>query len=173
MSTPAHQLATQAIYNECLTYMSFAAMELGVSNSKAASGGNIALILVKSNGKEVWRQPAFSNSSSLPKAVKADFSPSVPQAHLGMVGIPNGSQHANHTEPKLLDHFRSKLPSLRGVGYDEIIIASELDCCTSCVKNTISAITALATLADMGSSTPLKFYVVEVNSGRVREGHEF
>ena len=168
MAVPAQKLKEAVLLNEFHSAMSLAAMTLGASNSKAAQGGNIAIIDVRLQGKSVFREPAFSNSSSLPKAIKADFAPSVPPAHLGRVGIPNGNQHANHTEPKLFDLFKTKLPSLGG-GFDEIIIASERDCCASCLKHTIDAITALVALSNMSSVTSIKFYVVEINSWRARE----
>jgi hypothetical protein len=171
MAVPAQQLQTQLLLNYCIGQMHMGAFILGASNAQAAQGGNLAFIEVKRNGQTLLIKHAFSNSSSLPQAVRTDFAPSVPQAHLGMVGIANGSQHANHTEPKLFDYFRSNLHSFNG-SFDEIIIASQLDCCTSCVKNTINAITTLLTLTDMGSTTQVRFFVVEINSGRVREGYE-
>ena len=172
MAVPAQQLQAQLLLNYCTQQMNMGAMLLGMSNSKAAQGGNLAFIEVRNNGNTVFREHAFSNSSGLPKLAKDAFSPSVPKAHLGMVGIANGNQHGNHTEPKLFDSFKSNTHRLGG-GFDEIIIASQMDCCTSCVKNTINEIAGLMALFDMSSQASVTFYVVEINSGRVREGHEF
>src|SRR5262249_49179646 len=109
MAANAKQLQDQLLLECCIRKMYMGAFILGASDSKAAQGGNLAFIEVKNNGNEILHKQAFSNSSSLPKAVKADFAPSVPQTSLGMVGIPNGNQHANHTEPKLLEHIKNNL----------------------------------------------------------------
>jgi len=161
-----------ALLNYCTQQMNLGALLLGMSNSKAAQGGNLAFIEVKKNGTLLHREHAFSNSSSLPNLAKDAFAPSVPQAHLGMVGIASGNQHGNHTEPKLIEGLKTNRHKLIG-GFDEVIIASQLDCCPSCVKNTIKEMSGLMALIDMSSTTPIQFWVVEVNSGRVREGHQF
>src|SRR5262249_36569197 len=113
--------AAQIFLSNCAKEMNMGAFLLGISNSKAAQGGNLAYIDIRLNGQRLLIKHAFSNSSSMPQAVKADFAPSVPNASLGTVGIPNGSQHANHTEPKLLEFVKGNFHLLNG-GFDEVIL---------------------------------------------------
>lgn len=161
------------LYNYCLQHMNLAAMSLGSSNARAASGGNLAFLEVSLGGQLVFREHAFSNSSSLGRALRADFSPSVPQNRLGMVGVANGIRHANHTEPKLFESFINAVRGGNGQDFDLIILASQLDCCASCVKNTLAAINGIIGLLSLDARSNLRFVVVEINSARVREGHEF
>jgi hypothetical protein len=162
----------QQLLAEAMMHMSIAAMGLGSSNAQAAAGGNLAFILVSLKGQPVFREHAFSNSSSLGQALRSDFSPSIGQAQLGGVGVANGMQHGNHTEPKLWLSFVNQMRA-NFRPFDRIVLASQLDCCKPCVNHTISAFNGLTGLLDIGSATAINFIVVEVNSGRVREGHEF
>ena len=161
----------QQLLAEAIMHMSLAAMGLGSSNAQAAAGGNLAFIEASLNGRSVFREHAFSNSSSLGQALRSDFSPSIGQAQLGGVGVANGMQHGNHTEPKLWLSFVNQMQA-NFRPFDRIVLASQLDCCKPCVDNTVSAFNGLVGLLQLGAAGPIQFVVVEVNSGRVREGHE-
>lgn len=167
---PLTQKEKDELFRYCFAKMSFASMlVVGSSNSKKAEGGNIALLEVWNGTDVVLSKSSFSSSSSMPKLVKEVLAPSVGKASLGHVGIPNGSQHANHTEPKLFEYFKGAHGSIGP--FTRVILASQMRCCASCLKNTIREMNGLNNLLSFAGGG-FEFIVVEIEPGTVREGDE-
>jgi hypothetical protein len=147
-------------------------IRLKVSKARALQGGNIATIQLYFQGKVIFQAEAFSKTSALPKSIKPYFAPSIPRHRLGRVGYARGTQHANHTEPKLLESLRRFWNQSEDNDFDRIILASEMDCCVSCVKNTVNAVDVAVALMNL-DERDREFIIIEVNSKRVSDGHEF
>ena len=141
---------------------------LARSESKAAQNGNIACMGAWKGGVHVFTYHAFSNSSCIGK-LKLEFCPSVPKDMLGSVGFSKSAQLANHTEPKLF----TQLLNREAGDYDKVILASELDCCGSCVRQSVNTMCAVFAMQELAQMPAIKFIVVEIYSGLVREGHDY
>lgn len=128
---------------------------------------NIAMMFVKVGGNFVYSRTAFSATSKLNAEAVAHVVKSVPankKDRIFHACIANNPRCANHTEPKLLYDFFSALPipGLQGSNPDAILLATELDCCPSCNKNSIDGIKALQGMLAITKSD-FDLYVVEVN----------
>ncbi|GAA6210312.1 hypothetical protein NBRC116602_00520 [Hyphomicrobiales bacterium 4NK60-0047b] len=149
--------------------VNLARMSLFESEAKTVSGGNVAVLEVFNDETRVFSDKAFSNSSGLPKNLKANLAPSVPKTELGDLGIPKGQQHANHTEPKLWKKF--DLHKASKSDFNKIILISEMDCCKSCLKTTISELSGVTDLVALKGKN-IEFIVIELNSKKVSYAHD-
>ncbi len=141
----------------------------GGSKSQVVHNGNLARIEIFKKGSCIYSADAFSISSSLPAALRDLFVGPVSDAELDDVGVPRGAQHGNHTEPKLFVAWRKSAAFKSGC--DRIELASEMDCCASCVKNPVKALTAISGLIGL-SGAVLDVIVVETGSRQVRNSHD-
>ena len=116
-------------------------------------------------GRSIGRRPI--PSSCMPVIVKSVLVPSVQPASFGANGIALGVQLANHTEPKLLEDFRTWYAANLHRQPNQVVMASERDCCPNCVKYAVSY------MAEMAGANAFTFYVAEFQSNRVRAGSEF
>lgn len=170
---PIPQEEQAKILNYCRQHMHMSAFALGSSDAKAAQGGNIAFLELQKGGISVWRKNAFSNSSSLGNKLRDNFAPSVPSQHFGTLGVAGNARHANHTEPKLFRYLEDEIAAQRVVPFDTILIASQLDCCTHCLKHTIEAYQGIVSLVNLKTRPPpINFLVAEFESMRVRFWYE-
>lgn len=166
---PLSDVEKKAYLTHYQSVVNIARMSLCESESKVISGGNVAVMEVYNDDDRIFSDKAFSNSSTLPKGLKANLSPSVPKSELGDVGVPKGQQHANHTEPKLWVSFDTKPASSKD--FNKIILVSEMDCCKSCLKNTIAELEGIINLTAL-KSKKIEFIVIELNSNSVRYASE-
>jgi hypothetical protein len=165
----------QRLYEYCYRQMSLVAMTLEGSNSVAAQGGNIAFMEVILQGRQIFHAIAFSQSSRLPVRIIHLFAPAVPPSVYRpgfgdfTLGIPTDGRHANHTEPKLLVKLTEFFQNTHS-DFDRILLASELNCCSSCIRHTVEALTAIVAVLDLRHYRD--FIVVEIQSQQVNEGHD-
>ena len=164
---PLTRAQQDQILNYCRQHMNLTAMLLGASSSQKAVGGNIAALFAEAGVNEIYRKASYSASSCMPVIVKSVLVPSVQPASFGANGIAPGVQLANHTEPKLLEDFRVWYTANLHRRPNQVVMASERDCCPNCVKYTVSYMT------EMAGANAFTFYVAEFQSNRVRAGSEF
>lgn len=160
-------------YGAQCVWMGMMPAAASVSGARQARHSNVAVLELRHQGNMVFRKTAISCISCLDEALRGGvYSPSVPASRTGAFGIAPGTQNANHTEPKLLEDMRRYMEA-GGGPFDLILLASQRDCCSSCVKYTVSALTEAALLHNVNGGSPVRFIVVELETSRVREGDEF
>jgi hypothetical protein len=123
--------------------------------------GNVAVLAAQRGGEVIYFKTAFSTRSLLGGEALESIVDSIPdhewRKHL--VGVVPNPQNANHTEPKLFVDF-VKAVRQQGLDPDSIVLASERECCPTCIQHTIKALVAIDALWELAGD-PLPIVIVE------------
>ena len=137
----------------------------------AGEATNVAYMDAWWGEQPMWRRYAFSSWSQLPLGLKRVLAPPVPADWFGRVAIHRNFQCANHTEPKLFLAFRLDRHG-NEFQFNKIHLASERDCCRTCLSDTVRAVMAIQALRELAGGANCPFIVIEAWSDRVAYAHE-